>query len=119
MGFFSWQCAECNESVMNKWSHQPEKSDCVLVTPDKNYHDPAYDGYGVFDGADVYEMLGNGDRTKGIYAEPKDRPFKIKLLHSRCHSPSKSYDDYSESASCPDQGFFGDDREMDEYGDPL
>jgi len=104
---------------MNKWSHQPEKSDCVLVTPDKNYHDPAYDGHGVFDGADVYEMLGDGDRTKGIYADPKDRPFKIKLLHSRCHSPSKSYDDYSESASCPDQGFFGDDREVDEYGDPL
>ena len=109
MGFFSWQCAECNESVSNKHSERPQDSACVLVTPDKNYHDPAYDGYGRFDGVDVYELLGDGDRSKGLdifYDENRDDPFKIKVLHKRCHSPDKSYDDYSESENDPTQGFF-------------
>ena len=107
MGFFSWKCAECNKSVMNKHSSNSADSDCVLVTPDNKYHESAYDGYGVFNGAGIYELLGKGDRTKGIYAEPEDQPFKIKLLHSRCHKPSKGYDDYNESKRCPNQGFFG------------
>jgi hypothetical protein len=108
MGFFSWKCAECGESVMNKHSHQPEDSNCVLVTPNKNHHEPAYDGYGVFNGTDVYELLGNGNRAKGIKmdysGDRQDLPFRVKLVHSRCHSPLKGYEDYEESEHCLGQG---------------
>ncbi len=110
MGFFSWRCAECGESISNIYSSRPEESDCVLITPNKTYHDPAYDGYGRFAGVDVYELLGDGDRDKAIKAQfngnPDELPFKIKVLHKRCHSPDKTYADYAESERCEAQGFF-------------
>ena len=113
MGFFSWKCSECDESVTNKWSNHPKNSNCVLVTPDKNYHEPAYDGYGVFDGHDVYELLGNGDRDKAIgtfyNGDRESLPFKIKIVHTRC--AGKSYDELNESDDCPQQGFFFDEEE--------
>ena len=108
MGFFSWKCAECSESVSNKWSSRPQDSDSQLVTPHMTYHDKAYDGYGVFNGVDVYELLGEGDRLKGIdIYHSGDRgslPFKIKIVHTRC--AGKSYDELNESENCPEQGFF-------------
>ena len=112
MGFFSWKCAECNESVSNKWSDRPDDSDCQLVTPSEIYHDKAYDGYGVFSGVDVYELLGGGVgddvRIKSIETYHNgDRgllPFKIKIVHTRC--AGKSYDELNESENCPEQGFF-------------
>jgi hypothetical protein len=109
MGFFSWNCAECNESISNKHSERPQDSACVLITPNKTYHDNAYDGYGRFDGADVYELLGDGDRSKGLdifYDESQDSPFKIKVVHERCFSAEKQYEDYKESENDPTQGFF-------------
>ena len=110
MGFFSWKCAECDKSVMNEMSHRPEDSDCVLVTPYKNYHESAYQGVGEFAGTDIYSLLGDGDRYKAIKIDcngnSDDLPFKIKIVHARCHSPNKGYDDYKESETCPVQGFF-------------
>ena len=111
MGFFSWKCAECNESVSNKHSIRIDDSDCMLVTPNETYHDPEYDGYGVFGKVDVYEMLGDGDRNKGIetsfHGDKESLPFKIKIVHSRCHH--KTYDELDESERCSEQGFFYDD----------
>ena len=119
MGFFSWKCAECNESVSNKWSSRPKDSDCHLVTPHRTYHDKAYDGYGYFNGFDVYELLGGGVgdafRLKAINAYHSGNrdslPFKIKLVHTRC--AGKTYDELNESENCPSQGFFYDDDEFE------
>jgi hypothetical protein len=112
MGFFSWECAECGGSISNKFSTRPDDSDCVLITPDKNYHDPAYEGYGKFNGVDVYELLGGGDRDRGVEAffNGDVLPFDIKVIHKRCQG-TKGYDDYEESDRCPDQGYFYDDYE--------
>ncbi len=108
MGFFSWNCAECGESISNIYSSRPDDSACALITPDKNYHDPAYDGYGRFAGVDVYELLGDGDREKAINAKPSALPFKVKLVHADCYDPCKTYSDYKESETDPTQGFFYD-----------
>jgi len=114
MGFFSWKCAECNESVSNKHSSRIDDSDCMLVTPNETYHDPEYDGYGVFGKVDVYELLGDGDREKAIetfYSDDRESlPFKIKIVHTIC--AGKSYDELNESENCPEQGYFyGEQRE--------
>jgi hypothetical protein len=110
MGFFSWKCAQCDESVMNNVGFSTEDSDCVLVTPHKNYHEHAYRGYGKFAGTDVYTLLGGGDRNKGVTMDcgwnPDDLPFRIKVVHTRCHSPYKCYEDYKPSESCPVQGYY-------------
>ncbi len=114
MGFFSWKCAECNESVSNKHSSRIDDSDCMLVTPNETYHDPEYDGYGVFGEVDVYELLGDGDRIKGIdHYHSGDRdslPFTIKVVHTRCCG--KNYDELNESKNCSEQGFFYEDEAL-------
>ena len=112
MGFFSWNCAECGESISNMFSNRPEDSECVLVTPDKNIHDPMYEGYGKFNGVDVFELIGDGNVTRAIdiycTGDPNDLLFRIKVVHKRCHHSGKGYDDYYVSEDCEFQGYFYD-----------
>lgn len=109
MGFFSWKCAVSGESISNVYSgRDEEKSKCYLITPDKTYYEDAYEGYGIFGGVDVYELLGDGDRLKGIedrFTDGKTPKFKIKLVLKE-HFDNQSYEDLPESEDCEQQGFF-------------
>lgn len=92
MGFFSWKCAKCDKSVMNQHSCRPSDSDCILILPEKIIHEPAYDGYGVFDEIDVLQL-------------PED--IQVKLLHTRCFEDDK-YQSLPESKTCDMQGYWCD-----------
>lgn len=109
MGFFSWRCAVSGESIANIYSLKPEEqTQCYLITPDKTYYEPAYGGYGKFAGVDVYELLGDGDRMKGIddYHEGKSK-FDIKIVLKK-HYKGQTYEELPPSPPCPYQGYFYD-----------
>lgn len=107
MGFFSWNCAVSGESVANICSSKPpEQCSCYLVTPFKTYFEPAYEGYGVFGGADVFELLGLGDRIKGVHDNHTGKGiFKIKVVLAKYFN-GQSYDELPESEDCKYQGYF-------------
>jgi hypothetical protein len=116
MDFFSWKCAECNELISNKHSTQIEDSDCQLVTPNKTYRELAYDGYGEFNGVNVFSLLGSGSRDIGIdiyyqgdFMEVENLPFKIKIVHTRC--AGKTYNELNESQHCGNQKFWYEEEE--------
>ena len=111
MGFFSWQCAVCDKSIMNRYTDRPPK-ECaaVMVTPDAAHHEPSYEGYGDFGGVDAYGWVGDGDRDKGINTAlgedcPPDR--EIKIVHEHCYT-GQQYADLPKSKDCPNQGYFED-----------
>ena len=56
MGFFSFKCAKSGKAIKNRYSVKGP-TPCVLVTPEGNYIDYNYDGYGNFGGVDVYAWL--------------------------------------------------------------
>lgn len=115
MGFFSWKCAVSGESIANVHSGQPKyKSKCYLVTPEATYYESAYEGYGDFGGYNVYALIGDGDRDKGIYdyLEKNDPKFRIKVVLERYYN-NQSYDELEESEDCEYQGYFYDEYEED------
>lgn len=107
MGQFSWKCAVSGEALVEKWSDVLEESEhsAYLVTPDATYFEECYEGYGVFGGKDVYELLGNGDRNEGIdlYYEG-EAPFEIKIVLAD-HYTGQTYDELPASETDPDQGW--------------
>lgn len=115
MGFFSWKCAASGESIANVHSGQSKyQSECYMVTPEQTYYEPAYNGYGIFGGQDVYALLGNGDRNKGIDDHfAGDGKFKIKIVLGK-HYNNQAYEDLPESEDCELQGFFYDDVEYED-----
>jgi len=115
MGFFSWKCCVSGESIASHYAEKaPEHSDCYLVLPDRVIHEPKYEGYGDFSGQDVYAILGNGDRRKGIDIglnknHPDHEKILIKIVKARYYKGQK-YEDLPASEECPEQGFFYPDR---------
>lgn len=111
MGFFSWTCAVSGKSILNEYAIRENRlseslMDCYLITPDKTYHEKAYEGYGVFDGHDVYDLLGGGDRSEGIDLAFSGRaPFDIKVVLARYYT-GQTYDELPASGDCPYQGYF-------------
>ena len=107
MGQFSWLCAVSGEALIEKWSNVLEKSEhsAYLVTPDATYFEKCYEGYGVFGGKDVYELLGDGDRNEGIdlYYEGK-APFEVKVVLADYYT-GQTYDELEESSIDPNQGW--------------
>lgn len=109
MGFFSWKCAVSGESVANIYSGMDiSQSDCVLITPNKVYFEPSYEGYGEFGGVDVYDLLGDGDRNKGIDDYFNGNPkHDIKVVLSKHYEKDKhTYDSLKASETCEYQGYF-------------
>ena len=90
MGFFSWITQDTGESIANTYSSRRTFS--VTMTDDKGnrWVEKDYDGYGVFDGKDFYELLdemngGAGCRDAGITLSFSSKPHKSPLaLSVRC-----------------------------------
>lgn len=108
MGFFSWKCSKCGDSIYNRHSDKKELSECYLITPTRTIYEPYYDGYGVFGGIDIYELLGEGNRGLGLdkyFDSPENLPFEIKLVYKTCFL-NEGYDKLASSEVCDKQGFF-------------
>ncbi|MEK4059562.1 MULTISPECIES: hypothetical protein [Paenibacillus] len=105
MGMFSWKCAVSGMSIANvNVGLNPEQSKCYLVTPDKVYYEPAYQGYGEFGGVDVFGLLGNGNRNKGIKLHDKGKgDFEIKIILKKFYS-GQTYNELKVSENCEYQG---------------
>lgn len=109
MGFFSWKCAVSGESIANIFSGMPkEQTECYLVTPSRTYYERAYEGYGVFAGHDVFELIGQGNRDKGIdqaLSCEDTAPLHVKVVLKKVYD-NHSYDELPKSEFCPYQGYF-------------
>lgn len=76
MGFFSWETADSNQSIANVHSGRPTKT-VYLLQPNGEppITEPAYQGYGVFGGMDVFIWLAKhnfgegGSREAAIFAD--------------------------------------------------
>jgi hypothetical protein len=114
MGFFSWKCAKSGESIANQYSNKPlSQRQCYLVTPNQTIYEEDYEGYGEFGGKDVYGLMADGDRDKGIdLFFSGEAPFKIKIVLAK-HYNGETYNDLKESEDCEYQGYFYDDDEED------
>lgn len=113
MGVFSWRTCDTQESING------EEEFIYLLMPDgQNMQFCSYDGYGSFDGLDMYNMLAymNGvgnkydleancekQRERGIYMEDDpDLSFYLKFSTNL----DTNYEDWPPSEICPHQGHF-------------
>ncbi len=126
MGFSSWTCSCCGKSIANKYAKVNAKfSSAIVVLPNRIIKESNYDGYGVFGGEDIFELIGNGDRDLGIdlYFSTQDeleelnitakKMFDIKIVHTHCYNESMTYRYIKPSIQCPHQGFFFDEDNED------
>lgn len=107
MGFYSWKCSISGESVASITSGRPiEQSRCYLVTPEETIYEPRYEGLCEFGGQDVFELLGDGNREKGIddYCEGEPK-FEIKVVLKK-HFNNQTYAELAASEICEYQGHF-------------
>lgn len=126
MGFFSWMTQDTDKSIANQYSTRATFPVDMMDDKGNVWHEPKYEGYGVFGGKDYYELLaemnGGSDRLEGITMAFKDNP-------SGDNTPDIKYPNLVEraegwtyqplgSVTCPDQGFFyGDDEDEWEEDD--
>ena len=131
MGFFSWRTQDTDRSICNKWSTRTPFTVVMLDDKGNKWYEQNYEGYGVFDGKDYYELLAemNGitsDKTGDEYTDEM-RMAGIDLAfreHPNGDNPEVKFPNLVEMAagwqyapigpeSCGDQGFFYDDGEDD------
>jgi hypothetical protein len=110
MGFFSWDCAKCGESICNIYADgvPRERKQAVMLTPSGPVTDRGYGGYGIIGGVDVYEWIGEGDRDLGIHRDVHGEPpenRQIKIVHLACWD-GETYDQLPASPIADDQGYF-------------
>lgn len=84
MGFFSFKTQDTNETIWNTYSER-ETFKVYLVEPNGNrYLESDYEGYGVFGGVDIYDLVArlNGcqGRNAGILLTSSERWF-----HNNAH----------------------------------
>lgn len=133
MGFFSWNCSHCKESIKNV--HTQYNDGIVLITPKNVFIDISYDGYGRVNGKDIYILAKYEGETDNVNKIHKDSPknidiersqaideyfkghFPVKVLHLSCYNTilkdkyievRKLYDMLPASEDAEDQGFFTD-----------
>lgn len=181
MGFFSWLTSDTNKSIANVYSSRSTFPVYVLIPEEFGggyIEEKAYDGYGVFGGHDVYNLVADWNKThistdnikkpvrehwsadeqgeswyksaveryereclmvkefcegaddkymKETYGEDYKRIIGINIAcydeqNAALEYPIKfvenksiAYEDATPSESCPDQGFFYDDCEDEDY----
>lgn len=107
MGFFSWKTQDTNRSISNVYA---DKTVIPVYMCDDNgnqWHEPRYEGYGVFGGKDFYELLAEmnslgSDRFKGITLAFSGKSFKSPNLYEE---PLVGYRN-SAPHNCEFQGYF-------------
>lgn len=133
MGFFSWKTCDTDRSIANNWSGR-ETFKVHMITPGGQvFTESKYDGYGVFEGMDFYELLGvlnglganryaaidlvfkdnsSGDNTPGVIYP--------KLVEHLEKDVAKQWASLPNPESCESQGFFyGEDSEDEEEDEDV
>jgi hypothetical protein len=114
MGFFSWKTSDTQKTIWNKYSGKCKP--VYLLMPDGNHiYEPAYEGYGVFGGIDVFVLLAEKNGLTGDFETL--RSAGIKLMHENISPLSFEikfsfkknavYQDLKQAKHCPTQGYFG------------
>ncbi len=126
MGFFSWKTSDTKETIWNVYSGMPVKKVHMVLPDDTVYTEDAYEGYGVFGGEDIYEVIaklnGLNTRSEGIGLVFNDNPsgdFEICVkkglkMPKLAHNLAKFDDIESYPLNCNTQGFWSDDDDCDD-----
>jgi len=119
MGFFSFTTADTQEPIRNK--HTGESKPVYLIQPKgAPICEPAYDGYGIFGGVDIYVWIAeqnspySEDTTNMTEEEKRDWGIKLfwsgdmEILPKLSFNKDAKYDDDElfQSLHDPDQGYF-------------
>ena len=124
MGFFSWITSDTNRSISNVYSSRKAFKVAVIFPDNSRVIEDKYEGYGVFDGVDVYEWIAkaNGKKTReeGIdlvsddFEEAAKNGFKVPKFAENLDA---KYENLLYPKSCPDQGYFYEDENKNEDED--
>ena len=107
MGFFSWKTQDTNKSIANRYSTRETFSVTMTDNKGNKWTETDYEGYGVFDGKDFFELLAemNGlgsNRGKGINLALSGNPYISPNLNSNSDIEWKD----SKPEMCRFQGYF-------------
>lgn len=120
MGFFSWRTGDTDESIPNTYSSRATFTVYLILPDNTKYEETAYEGYGVFGGKDIFEVIAklNGKKTRdeGIdiaYKDPAEGDFlKASQLGyampKLARSKDVNYDNLPYPKNCEYQGYFYD-----------
>jgi hypothetical protein len=115
MGFFSWKTNDTDESIANKYSEAETFEVWMIDNEGNTWHEPDYDGYGVFGGKPFYELMGemNGiswDEALNLESRPDPNTVYPNLTRR------KDWTWVNECPkNCPDQGYFYATKELPEF----
>lgn len=85
MGQFSWITQDTNEPIREMYGcHDVNKTTAYMHDNKGNvWHETRYEGYGVFDGKDFYQLLAEMNNVEGLTGDvDHDRDLGIKLSFS-------------------------------------
>ena len=57
MGFFSWKTSDTDTSISNSYSSRGALPVHMITEDGRVFTEPEYEGYGVFGGKDIYELI--------------------------------------------------------------
>jgi hypothetical protein len=108
MGFFSWKTNDTGESIANKYSEAETFEVWMIDNKGNTWHEPDYDGYGVFGGKPFYELMGemNGiswDEAVAVSGSSRKNTLWPNLV--RCKPDSYEWQNV-EPANCEGQGYW-------------
>lgn len=113
MGFFSWKTSDTNKSISNKYSDRGALSVYLLCPNGDKIYEDNYEGYGIFGGYDVYELLAKWNkpeisneeaRVYGINIAFGNEPSKYTLKF--VENKNLNYEDVQPSERCEYQGYY-------------
>jgi len=131
MGFFSFKLSDTKESLYNY--HSDLHTECVKMIDDKGneWFENYYDGYGLFCGKDFFELVAemNEEKTKKLLSKFDDKRSVGTHLYYNCDDVllpkivtkdcNKKYNELDDVEDCPNQGYFYNADEYDEWSDKI
>ncbi len=117
MGQFSWKTGDTKRSIHSNGSCECGFPVAMILPDNSRYLERAYEGYGVFGGKDIYELIaelnGRKGRDEGLdidfsgffnggFKLAAKKGFKIPKLAENIYA---KYDEVDYPTNCPDQGW--------------
>lgn len=119
MGMFSWMATDTGRSIAATGSSRDTFEVTMRDNQGNSWTESEYEGYGEFGGKDYFELLAemNGltTREEGIDLAYNDDTSEVLFL--TLNEAAEIEWNGVEPDSCPEQGFFYDDGEDDDYYD--
>lgn len=88
MGFFSWKTSDTEKSIPNIFSNKSIFTVFLKTEDGRVWVESAYDGYGVFGGQDIFELIAELNNLEGETKDAK-RSAAINLVYK--DNPSGSF----------------------------